>query len=263
MRAAPGVAGVDRHGQVADRQDRVIRSRPGGLLMVGGLVAAAAYWAFLSPSSQLVGVFPARGTAGKGEVALTFDDGPNEPFTSQIGTFLAAQGIVATFFQVGKCVDKFPETSRLLLSQGHVLANHSYSHSVMRCLTPGSQRRETLRTQQLLTDATGRRPALYRPPWLLRTPSLLRILRELGLQPVSGTFCHPWEVFQPDARRIARRVLATTRPGSIIIFHDGFDARGGNRSQTAAAVPLVVAGLKSRGYTFLPVHELLGLRAYH
>ena len=83
-----------------------------------------------------------------------------------------------------------------------------------------------------------------------------------GLRPVSGTFCHPWEVFQPDARRIARRVLATARPGSILIFHDGFDARGGNRAQTAAAVPLVVAGLKDRGYAFLPVSELLHLEAY-
>lgn len=119
-----------------------------------------------------------------------------------------------------------------------------------------------MRTQQVLTEAIGRRPALYRPPWLLRTPSLMRILRDAQLQPVSGTFCHPWEVFQPDARRIARRVLAKTRPGSIIIFHDGFDARGGNRGQTAAAVPLVVAGLKSRGYSFLPVHELLGIPAY-
>lgn len=247
MRWARGPAGVDWYSKVADRLNCVSRPGPGRRLVVCGAAAAAAYWAFLSPTSQLFGIFPSRGAAGKRAVALTFDDGPNEPFTSQIGAFLAAQGIVATFFQVGKCVERFPQVSRQLMSQGHVLANHSYSHSFLRCLTPMVQQRETLRTQQLLADATGRRPALYRPPWLLRTPSLLRLLRTAGLHPVSGTFCHPWEVFQPDARRIARRVLARTRPGSIIIFHDGFDSRGGDRSQTATAVPLVVAGLKSHG----------------
>lgn len=239
-----------------------IRPRQAARLVAPGVATGLAYRAFLSPCSQTLGPFPFRGGGDERAVALTFDDGPNEPFTSQIGAYLAEQGIVGTFFQVGMCVERFPGTSRQLLSQGHVLGNHSYSHSVLRCVTPGSQRRETMRTQQVLTEAIGRRPALYRPPWLLRTPSLMGILGDAQLQPVSGTFCHPWEVFQPDARRIARRVLAKTRPGSIIIFHDGFDARGGNRGQTAAAVPLVVAGLKSRGYSFLPVHELLGIPAY-
>lgn len=234
----------------------------GGRLVACVAMSAAAYWALLSPTSQLLGTFPSRGPGGDRLVALTFDDGPNEPFTSQIGTFLAAEGIVATFFQVGECVERYPEVSRQLMVQGHVLGNHSYTHSVLRCFTPSAQREETLRTQQSVADATGRRPALYRPPWLFRTPSLLRVLRKARLRPVSGTFCHPWEVFQPDARKIARRVLAKTRPGSIIIFHDGFDARGGDRAQTAAAVPLVVAALRSRGYSFLPVHELLHIPAY-
>lgn len=130
-------------------------------LVATGVVAGLAYRAFLSPCSQTLGPFPVRGGGDERAVALTFDDGPNEPFTSQIGAYLAEQGIVGTFFQVGKCVERFPGTSRHLLSQGHVLGNHSYSHSVLRCVTPGSQRRETMRTQQALTEAIGRRPALY------------------------------------------------------------------------------------------------------
>lgn len=224
--------------------------------------AGALYWTFLSPRSQLLGAFPSHGPSTSPVVALSFDDGPNEPFTSQIADYLATQRITGTFFQVGRCVERFPEVSRRLLSQGHVLGNHSYSHAFLRCLTPTLQRSEVLRTQEVLVRVTGQRPALYRPPWLLRTPALLRTLTQNGLRPVSGTFCHPWEVVQPDARRIANRVLAQARSGSIIIFHDGFNARGGDRSQTAAAVPLVVAALRERGYTFLAVHELLGIQAY-
>ncbi len=226
------------------------------------VACAAGYWTFFSPTSQLLGPFPSRGSSKIRAVALTFDDGPNEPFTSRIGDYLAGQGIRATFFQVGSCVERFPAVSRRLVEQGHELGNHSYSHAFPRCLTPGWQRAEVVRTQEVLTRVCGLRPALYRPPWLLRTPSLLRILAANGLRPVSGTFCHPWEVFQPDARRIARRVLAAARPGSVVIFHDGFDARGGNRAHTAAAVPLVVTALRERGYTFLPVSELLHYQAY-
>ena len=224
--------------------------------------SAAAYYTFLSPRSQVLGAFPFRGSDQGRAVALTFDDGPNEPFTSQIGDYLADQEISATFFQVGRCVERFPEVSRRLVAQGHVIANHSYSHAFLRCLTPGRQRAEVARTQAALQAVTGLRPALYRPPWLLRTPALLRLLSASGLRPVSGTFCHPWEVCQPDAERIARRVLASARPGSIVIFHDGFDARGGNREQTARAVPMVVAALRARGYSFLSVPDLLHVQAY-
>lgn len=225
-------------------------------------VSCGAYWACVSPRSQLLGPFPRRGSQVERVVALTFDDGPNEPYTSQIGDLLAGQDIRATFFQVGRCTERHPATASRLIGQGHVIGNHSYSHRLARCIRPAAGRQETRRTQDLLAAAIGRRPALYRPPWLVRTPGLMSALRSFGLQPISGVFCHAWEAFQPDAHRIARRALGNTRPGTILIFHDGSDSRGGNRAQTVAAVGLVVAELKSRGYRFVTVDQLLGIAPY-
>ena len=106
------------------------------------------------------------------------------------------------------------------------------------------------------------RPALYRPPWLLRVPALRRRAGENGLRAVSGEFCHALEVLQPRPEMIARGALAKARPGSIIIFHDGYDGHAGNRASTVAAARIVVDRLSADGYRFVTVDELLGVPAY-
>jgi peptidoglycan-N-acetylglucosamine deacetylase len=234
------------------------------LLPIAGLLVAgvAGYWLLMSPYSQVFGRYPYRGRSPEQVVALTFDDGPNEPFTSQILDHLDREQIRATFFQVGRCVERFPETTARISAAGHVVGNHSLTHRFSSYLVPGRISREVRQTQEIIRKTVGRTPALYRSPWLWRQPMLLRMLRRQSLQPVSGEFCHNLEVFQPDAARIARRAIAKTRPGSILIFHDGFDARGGNRSQTVEAVRLTTAALRAHGYRFVTVDELLGVPAY-
>jgi peptidoglycan-N-acetylglucosamine deacetylase len=227
------------------------------------VIGLAAYWLLMSPYSQAFGRYPYRGDRSDKVVALTFDDGPNEPYTSQIADYLTARQIRATFFQVGRCAERFPDTTARLHTAGHVIANHSLTHAFHRYLVPGALEREVALTQQILHDRIGRTPALFRSPWLWRQPLLLRMLRRHSLRPVSGEFCHALEVFQPDAARIARRAIAKARPGAILIFHDGFDARGGNRSQTVAAVKLTTEELLRRGYRFVTIDELLAVPAYH
>ena len=159
-------------------------------------------------------------------------------------------------------MQRHPEVTRRLLADGHLIGNHSLTHQFHRCLTRRAQDRQTSDSQRILTEIIGRPPALYRPPWLLRTPTLTGVLHEHGLRPVSGEFCHPFEAFQPAPQRIARRALAAARPGGILIFHDGFDARGGNRANTVAAVAIVIAELRRQQYRFVRVDELLGVAAY-
>ncbi|NNN20149.1 MAG: polysaccharide deacetylase family protein [Acidimicrobiaceae bacterium] len=217
----------------------------------------------MSPYSQLFGDFSYKGMTSGKVVALTFDDGPNEPFTSEIADFLRTRAVTATFFQVGRCVDRNPEVTERLAREGHLIGTHSYSHRFRHCLRWSIQKKDIERGQQTLTTLLGRRPALFRPPWLFRHPSMLRTLRVQGLEPISGEFAHVLEVFQPSPERIARRALAKVRPGAILIFHDGFDARTGPRGRTVEAVKLVVDHLLRDGYSFATIDELLGIPGYH
>lgn len=226
----------------------------------GGVIGG--YWLLFSSYSQLITRFPYHARTPEKVIALTFDDGPNEPFTTEIADFLADVGVHATFFQVGRCVARHPEVSARLVRDGHVIGNHSYSHQMHNCVGRHRQERETRSTQRLIASATGRTPALYRPPWLLRTPTLPGVLRRHRLTAVSGEFCHAFEVLQPSPQRIARRALAKARPGAILIFHDGFDGRGGDRAHTVAAVKIVVPKLLGAGFRFVTVDALLGFPAY-
>ena len=99
-------------------------------------------------------------------------------------------------------------------------------------------------------------------PWLLRVSGLFPLLVERSLVAVSRTFCHPMEVFQPRAARIAQRVLATVKPGGIGIFHDGYEGEGADRGSTVAAVKIVVERLAAAGSRFPTVDELLQVPAY-
>lgn len=217
------------------------------------------YWLFMSPRSQRFGSFPYKATTMEKVVALSFDDGPNEPFTSEIATFLQSRSVQATFFQVGRCAERHPDVTLRLASEGHLIGSHSYSHKLWHCLSWSRQREDIERGEQALTNLIGRRPRLFRPPWLFRHPWMLRSLRTQGMQPVSGVFGHPLEVFQPPPEAMAALAIAKVRPGTILIFHDGFDARGGSRGRTVEAVKLVVDRLLEQGYCFTTIDRLLGV----
>jgi peptidoglycan/xylan/chitin deacetylase (PgdA/CDA1 family) len=225
-------------------------------------VALGLYWVFMSPYSQAFGPYPWRGRDDTRAIALTFDDGPNEPYTSQIAEILKQQNVRATFFQVGRCVERFPELPAALAAEGHVIGNHSLSHRFSTYLRPGAFAREIEHNQRILGHALNKEPVLVRTPWLWRQPTLLSSLRRKRLVPVSGRFCHALEVLQIDPVRIARTAISKTVPGAILIFHDGYNARGAARAATVDAVRITIDALHARGYYFVTVDELLGVPAY-
>jgi peptidoglycan/xylan/chitin deacetylase (PgdA/CDA1 family) len=250
--------------------------------VLGASVAVGiAYWAGFGPRTQFWGPFPyrahprhpaARHSAGTDAhvpgppapekvVALSFDDGPNEPWTSRLLDVLAAERVHATFFQVGRCAERFPSSTRRVVDEGHVLGNHSLNHAFSSYLYDPGQRDEVARAQDVLHRVSGVVPALYRPPWLCHWPWVLRTVETAGLQVVSGTFGHPFEVFQPPAATMAAGTARRTRPGSIMIMHDGREARGGDRSQTVASVGPLIDRLRADGYSFTTVDRLLGVPA--
>ena len=225
-------------------------------------LGAAAYWTGFRPRSQLFGSFPYEAETDEKVVALSFDDGPNEPYTSRLLDTLDAHEVKATFFQVGRCAQRFPSATRRVVQSGHVLGNHSYSHSFTRYANQPRQEVEIIRSQEVFYSLTGVTPALYRPPWLCHWPWVMSTLRQHGLQVVSGTFAHPLEIFQPAATKLTDSAARLTRPGTILIFHDGREARGGPRDQSVAAIGPLIERLTDRGYRFTTVDQLLGISAY-
>ena len=229
-----------------------------GILALPTLV----YVVFMSPWSQLFGQYPYRKKTSEKIVALTFDDGPNEPYTSELLAILKKEKVPATFFLVGRCLERHPSIAADILKAGHVIGNHSESHRFGTYFKPGAFGREVRNTQRILEAQTGITTALVRTPWLWRQPLLLRTVKSLGLHPVAGVFCHPREVFGATAEEIAERSFSKTTPGSILIFHDGKEGDGGNRSQTIQAVAQLIPRLKQKGYKFTTVDKLLGIEPY-
>jgi peptidoglycan/xylan/chitin deacetylase (PgdA/CDA1 family) len=231
-------------------------------MMIGAFsvlaVAAAIYGLFFSPWSQIFGRFVWRVKTSEKIVALTFDDGPNDPTTGQILDVLDTHGAAATFFMVGRNVERVPDIARQIAASRHEIGNHSYSHQFRRYFTQPSYAGELKQTQHVLGDAAGVEPTLFRPPWLWRTPWVLRTAVREHLVPVAGTFCHPFEVFHADGERIARATLRKIKPGAIMIFHDGFNARpNARRTETVRAVELVASRLADDGWEMLTISELL------
>ncbi|HSX46375.1 MAG TPA: polysaccharide deacetylase family protein [Patescibacteria group bacterium] len=226
-------------------------------------VAFLVYGLFFAPVSQLFGSFPYEIKQPATRcIALTFDDGPNEPYTTELADFLKQQGVKATFFQVGNCVQRFPEVTKRLVNDGHMIGNHSLSHKFTKYLTQPTFKDEITVAQHIFQEVLGKRPAFFRPPWLFHHPLLFQTVKQQKLRPVSGRFCYSFEVLQPSAKRIARRTLAKIKPGAIIIFHDGYDGKGGNRCQTIDAVKLVIPALKVQGYEFVTIDKLFDSKPY-
>jgi peptidoglycan/xylan/chitin deacetylase (PgdA/CDA1 family) len=205
----------------------------------------------LYPRSQVFGPAVWRGDPSARVVALTFDDGPNPLYTPAILDILRQQNVKATFFMVGKFVDRYPEIARRVVQEGHAVGNHTYTHPDLVTEKPKDIGEEIVRTQEAILRATGVRCSLFRPPYGMRTPLVFKQTRREGLQVVE------WSVSSQDWRHpgtevIVKRILRRTRAGAIFLFHDG----RGDRSQTVEALPIIIEALRRQGYSFATVPEL-------
>ena len=198
--------------------------------------------------------------AGRRVVALTFDDGPNGRDTAAVLDVLAEESVHATFFVVGKAVEREPELLRRMVSEGHALGNHTWSHAHLNIRTREGIQREVSRTEAAIERACGAQTKLVRPPFGARSFSVLEALRCLGLECVlwSVPLAREWD--RPGAETIARRLLERTVDGSILALHDGDRGERAERGAVAAATRLVIDGLRARGLRCVTVPEMLAFR---
>jgi peptidoglycan-N-acetylglucosamine deacetylase len=221
------------------------------------------YFLFFSSTSQLFGAVKYQGQSGEKKlIALTFDDGPNEPYTSQILETLRNQGVKATFFLVGENAARYPEITQKIFAEGHIIGNHAYCHRFLAAIFHPSFKDEITKTQDLILQLVGKKPALFRPPWFFRQPLMLKAVNKLGLTTITGTFGSYWEVFQLSHEGIADQALKRIKSGTILVFHDGYNNRGASREKTVEAVKIVIPKLLAAGYHFVTVPQLLDIKSY-
>jgi peptidoglycan/xylan/chitin deacetylase (PgdA/CDA1 family) len=221
----------------------------GAAALLGAAAGGFAYGAMV-PSSQLFGrtMIAPRNTPGQpGQIALTFDDGPNPACTPRLLDLLAAHGVRATFFMIGSFAQREPELARRVLAAGHLLGNHSWSHPNL-ALTPAAKVDEELtRTRNTLQQITGAPIRFFRPPYGARRPHVLKTARRLGMAPVTwNAMTNDWDEPQADAiaERLIRFVDRLERHGRAanIVLHDGgHRALGTNRNPSVDAAALLLA----------------------
>jgi peptidoglycan/xylan/chitin deacetylase (PgdA/CDA1 family) len=223
---------------------RLIAEGIGGAAAVGLLAGGWAY-AALYPQSQIFGpmlIAPERA----GEIALTFDDGPNPAWTPRLLDMLAAHRVKATFFLVGKYVEAEPYLTRHIADSGHIIGNHSWSHPNLALSSRRKIREELYNTKHTLEQIIGSRVRYFRPPFGARRPFVLNEARELGMSPVLwNAMTKDWE--EPDAEVIAERlgdkVDALGRRGrsATIVLHDGGHLEpAADRGPSVAAAEMLI-----------------------
>jgi len=228
---------------------------------LGGIgVAAGAGWLAyncFSPTSQLYGRTLAHCSDPK-QLALTYDDGPNDPYTLRLLEVLARHEVKATFFLIGRFVKMRPQIARAIVDAGHLVANHTETHPNMLFLSRKQMREQILDCSKAIADATGVATRYFRPPFGARRPVVLQVARELGFEPVMWSVtCYDWRPITADAveRKAIIGIDRDHARGHVLLMHDGgHRGMGVDRQRTVDATDRVIARYK-QSYSFRRIDD--------
>ena len=200
-----------------------------------------------------------RGLApGSKQIALTYDDGPNDPHTLHLLEVLARRQVHATFFLIGRYVKQRPDIARAIAQAGHAIGNHTFSHPNLIFASARQTRSELQTCEQALYDAVGQHSVLFRPPFGGRRPGTLQLARRLGLEPVMWNVTG-WDWRGKPAEYVEQRVQKQIRGGDLVLLHDGSHTHfGADRSQTVLATDRLIGRYRAEAYQFVTVPEMMG-----
>jgi peptidoglycan/xylan/chitin deacetylase (PgdA/CDA1 family) len=230
----------------------------GYLFSVAALAtASAAAYQSMAPSGQWYGHTFTRLPRWSKKLALSYDDGPNDPHTLRLMEVLAKHNVQATFFVIGRHAQQKPQIVRELVAAGHVIGNHTYTHPQLIFQSETQVRIQLSTCQSVLNDALGQAVRLFRPPYGGRRPAVLRIARELGLEPIMWSVtCYDWH--PTTAEQIEKHAVRQIRGGDVILLHDGGHVHmGADRSQTVTATDHLISRYKNEGCEFVTIPQML------
>ena len=213
----------------------------------------------MAPTGQWYGCTFAGGMRGSKQIALTYDDGPNDPHTLKLLDVLAKHNVRATFFMIGRYVQQRPDIARAVAQAGHFVGNHTFTHPLLIFKSAEQTRTELVKCRSALQDAIGEHSNLFRPPFGGRRPATLRVARSLGLETVMWNVTgYDWNA--PPAAVIEKKVARQMRGGDVILLHDGgHRAMGADRAQTVIATDSLIHQYKDQGYEFVTTEEMKAL----
>jgi peptidoglycan/xylan/chitin deacetylase (PgdA/CDA1 family) len=234
----------------------------GTLIRAGAAVAlGAAGYQSMAPTGQWFGRTFIGLPRGSKQIALTYDDGPNDPHTLRLLDVLAKHNARATFFLIGQFVTERPDIVRDVVKAGHVVANHTFTHPLLIFASDRETRSQVERCTRAIEDATGQTPHLFRPPFGGRRPGTLGIARALGLEPIMWNITgYDWNA--PPAERIVARVSGQIHGGDVVLLHDGGHLEmGADRSQTVIATDHLIERFRQESHEFVTIDEMIGKTA--
>jgi len=228
------------------------------LTAISTAAAVAAGYQSIAPTGQWYGRTFTGLPRSSRQIALTYDDGPNDPHTLRLLEVLARQDVQATFFLIGSHVQQHQEIAREIVQAGHAVGNHTFTHPLLTFKSESEIRQQLSECRAALQDAIGEHSNLFRPPFGGRRPAVLRVARELGMQPVMWNVTgYDWKA--PPADVIERKVAKQIRGGDVILLHDGgHKEMGADRSQTVMATDRLIVRYKSEGYEFVTIPRMIG-----
>jgi len=190
-------------------------------------------------------------------IALTFDDGPSEQRTSRLLDLLREHEVKATFFVLGENVEKNPKITRRIIKEGHLIANHSYTHPRMIFKSPGFIKKEIEETDKQLSSLGAGNLDYFRPPYCDKMIILPLVLKAVDKKLVTCSF-DPMAQYDSDydSNKVSKQVLSGIEPGSIVVLHDG---RKDDVEEFVRAVEKIIVELKKQGYSFVTVEEGEGI----
>ena len=187
-------------------------------------------------------------------IALTFDDGPWPKYTEQVLDILKREKVKGTFFVVGKMLQAYPQIAMRVATEGHSIANHTWHHWY-HFFNEKAAAFEIDKTNELIYKTTGVTTTLFRPPGGILTNGLAAYAKKKNFTVVMWS-ADSKDYTRPSVPGLVNNVMRPSKSGGIVLMHDG----GGDRSQTVAALPQIIAKFKKQGYRFVTVSELLELQ---
>ena len=223
------------------------------ITIVVGFATAGLLWLFFRPP---FGKNMVRLNTEERVVALTYDDGPNPPYTDRLLDVLAKHNVKATFFMIGNRIEKHPETVNRVIAEGHQIGNHTYSHPLLGFLPPRYVQGQIERTDALLRQLGIIGEIVFRAPMLTRFLPVAYVLAKSERTHIScNVWSWDWTTQNPD--KITETVLKKTKPSSIIVLHDGkAENKNANRSGTIEATDRIITALKRDGYQFVRLSDI-------